>query len=106
MSKQNRLVAFVGVILLERAGTYPFQSAIPKRGAFMNATSKCAHPACSCVRVDGKSYYSGTCADAKGMLELTCQCQPTACQGAPLKVSRAVASLRSSEGVIMFGILI
>lgn len=51
----------------------------------MNAAPKCAHPACSCVRVDGKKYCSATCADAKGMLELTCQCQHTACQGAQLK---------------------
>lgn len=55
------------------------------RGVFMNATSKCAHPACSCERADGKKYCSQTCADAKGLLELTCQCRHTACLGAQLK---------------------
>jgi hypothetical protein len=51
----------------------------------MIATSKCAHPACSCVATDGKKYCSTTCADAKGLLELTCQCQHTACRDPQLK---------------------
>jgi len=51
----------------------------------MNAASKCAHPACSCVPADGKEYCSATCADAKGLVELTCQCQHPKCQGEALK---------------------
>lgn len=51
----------------------------------MNATTKCAHPVCNCVIVDGKQYCSETCADAKRLTELACQCQHPACQGAPLK---------------------
>jgi len=51
----------------------------------MTATSKCARPACSCVPPEGKKYCSATCADAKGMTELSCQCQHPACQGQALK---------------------
>ncbi len=51
----------------------------------MNATTKCAHPACNCVPANGKKHCSATCADAKGLLELTCQCQHPECQGKELK---------------------
>lgn len=51
----------------------------------MNAPTKCAHPACNCVLVDGQQYCSETCADAKSVTELACQCQHPACQGAVLK---------------------
>jgi hypothetical protein len=51
----------------------------------MNVMTKCAHPACNCVMVDGKEYCSETCADAKSVTELACQCQHSACQGASLK---------------------
>ena len=51
----------------------------------MNATSKCAHPACNCQPADGKGYCSDSCANAKGIVELTCQCQHPECQGQKLK---------------------
>jgi hypothetical protein len=51
----------------------------------MTATSKCAHPACNCVPQSAKKYCSETCADAKRVTELTCQCQHPACQGEKLK---------------------
>jgi hypothetical protein len=51
----------------------------------MNTTSKCAHPACNCVPTDGKKYCSTTCANAKDLTELTCQCQHPKCQGEALK---------------------
>ena len=53
----------------------------------MNQTSKCKHPACNCLSLDGKKYCSETCADARGMLELSCQCQHPACQSKELKPS-------------------
>jgi len=46
----------------------------------MTATTKCARPACNCVPADGKKYCSETCADAKRVTELTCQCEHPACQ--------------------------
>jgi hypothetical protein len=51
----------------------------------MNATTKCAHSACNCVPADGKPYCSETCADAKHVTELACQCQHLACQSVALK---------------------
>jgi hypothetical protein len=51
----------------------------------MTAATKCARPACNCVAADGKKYCSETCGDAKGVTELTCQCQHTACQSQALK---------------------
>lgn len=51
----------------------------------MTAVTKCAHPPCNCVPADGKKYCSEPCADAKGVTELTCQCQHAACQGQALK---------------------
>ncbi len=47
---------------------------------------KCAHPACSCSVADGKKYCSPVCEDAKGMTELTCQCEHGNCTGSKLKV--------------------
>ena len=51
----------------------------------MNSTTKCAHPACNCIPADGKQHCSDSCADAAGLLEITCQCQHTGCQGQKLK---------------------
>jgi len=51
----------------------------------MDTTSKCKHPACSCPPADGKEYCSDTCADAKDMPELTCQCQHPDCQSEEMK---------------------
>ena len=51
----------------------------------MNATSKCAHPACNCVPADGKEYCSDSCSDKTDMPELTCQCDHPECQGEALK---------------------
>jgi hypothetical protein len=51
----------------------------------MNPTTKCARPACNCVPATGQKYCSETCSDARGVTELTCQCQHPACQGEELK---------------------
>ena len=51
----------------------------------MNASKECAHPACNCALGYGQQYCSETCADAKNVTELACQCQHPACQGAVLK---------------------
>jgi hypothetical protein len=51
----------------------------------MNATLKCAHPACNCVPAEGKEFCSEVCRDAKGITELACQCQHSVCQGQALK---------------------
>jgi hypothetical protein len=51
----------------------------------MKPTSKCAHPACSCLTGEGKKYCSEVCADARRVTELTCQCQHKECEGAALK---------------------
>ncbi len=47
----------------------------------MTEIAKCARPTCNCVPADGEQYCSSTCADAKGVTELTCQCQHAVCQG-------------------------
>ena len=51
----------------------------------MTANTKCDRPACNCVPVDGKKYCSETCSDAKGVTELTCQCQHPACRSQALE---------------------
>jgi len=51
----------------------------------MTSQSKCANPACSCIPEGGKKYCSEMCADSKGVTEITCQCQHSACQSAALK---------------------
>jgi hypothetical protein len=51
----------------------------------MTTTSKCARPACNCVPEEGQRYCSATCADAKHVTEIACQCQHPACQGEQLK---------------------
>lgn len=50
----------------------------------MATKDKCAHPACNCTAVDGSKYCSETCADAKDMTELACQCKHPSCQGTTL----------------------
>ena len=50
----------------------------------MSSTSKCAHPACNCIPPDGEKYCSDTCANAKEMTELACQCKHAGCQGSVL----------------------
>jgi hypothetical protein len=51
----------------------------------MKNTAKCAHRACNCVPAEGNKYCSDTCADAKRVTEITCQCQHPGCQGEKLK---------------------
>jgi hypothetical protein len=51
----------------------------------MNSTTKCARPACNCMPADGKKHCGESCADAEGLLEKTCQCQHSGCQGHKLK---------------------
>jgi hypothetical protein len=46
----------------------------------MKSSTKCAHPACNCLAADGTKHCSTACADAKGMSQLTCQCQHKDCQ--------------------------
>ena len=55
------------------------------KGAPMQSSTKCAHPACNCVPADGTKHCSTACADAKGMSQLTCQCQHQDCQRKGLK---------------------
>ena len=38
--------------------------------------TRCAHTACNCVLTYGTEYCSASCADASGMAELACQCDP------------------------------
>src|ERR1017187_4156968 len=64
---------------------YPFlpeRRARTTKGFPMTTPSKCAHPACNCVP---PAYCSESCADAKRILEIPCQCQPAGCQGQKLK---------------------
>lgn len=51
----------------------------------MNAPAKCAHPACNCVPAKGQEFCSEVCRSAKGMTEITCQCQHPECQGNGMK---------------------
>jgi hypothetical protein len=51
----------------------------------MTDVKKCAHPACNCIPPDKQKYCSEVCEDAKGITELTCQCDHPACQGEALK---------------------
>jgi len=58
---------------------------ISERNVEMSTTKQCAHPACSCTVPDGKTYCSESCELAKGLTELTCQCQHPQCRGEELK---------------------
>jgi hypothetical protein len=40
---------------------------------------KCAHPACQCTVSGGDDYCSQYCKDAKGTLELSCNCGHPGC---------------------------
>jgi hypothetical protein len=51
----------------------------------MPSSKKCKHPSCSCQVPDGESYCSTACKDAKGLMDLTCQCNHPQCQGEELK---------------------
>jgi hypothetical protein len=46
---------------------------------------KCAHAACNCKVTDGKKFCSDYCHDSGKMLELTCQCHHSGCQGEALR---------------------
>jgi hypothetical protein len=49
----------------------------------MQQTSKCAHPPCKCqVTGDGQygKYCSEHCKEARGMVELRCDCKHPGCQ--------------------------
>jgi len=50
----------------------------------MTSTSKCAHPACSCIAPEGKKYCSEICEDSKGVTELACDYKHPGCQGTVL----------------------
>lgn len=51
----------------------------------MDSPQKCSHPACSCTAPAGQSYCSTSCADAKSITELACQCGHPQCRGEDLK---------------------
>ena len=51
----------------------------------MISKSKCAHPACNCIPDYAEKYCSATCADAKDLTELACQCDHPVCRGEALK---------------------
>jgi len=40
---------------------------------------KCAHPACRCMVADDKTYCSQRCEDAKGQVEISCDCAHPGC---------------------------
>ncbi len=40
---------------------------------------KCAHPACRCTVAEGKTYCSQRCEDAKGQIEISCDCAHPGC---------------------------
>jgi hypothetical protein len=40
---------------------------------------KCAHPSCSCLVEKGKKYCSDYCHDARGTMELSCNCRHPQC---------------------------
>ena len=41
--------------------------------------NKCAHPACRCIVPDQKKYCSQRCEDAKGEVEISCDCGHPGC---------------------------
>jgi hypothetical protein len=41
---------------------------------------KCSHPACSCKVPEGSDYCSPYCHDAKGTLEISCNCGHPGCE--------------------------
>lgn len=51
----------------------------------MSGTKKCAHPACTCQVPAGQKYCGPKCEGSGKSLELTCQCDHPACNGAGLK---------------------
>lgn len=51
----------------------------------MNATSKCAHPACSCAPAADKKHCSDACADTKNAAKTTCECKHPVCQHSAIK---------------------
>jgi len=40
---------------------------------------KCAHPACSCMVGHDSKYCSTYCEDAKGTMEISCNCEHPGC---------------------------
>ena len=40
---------------------------------------KCDHPACNCMVGEGTSYCSQYCKDAKGTMEISCNCGHAGC---------------------------
>jgi hypothetical protein len=41
--------------------------------------NKCAHPACRCTVTEHKKYCSQRCEDAKGEVEISCDCAHPGC---------------------------
>jgi len=41
--------------------------------------NKCAHPACNCLVEDGSKYCSQYCKDARGTMEIACNCGHAGC---------------------------
>ncbi len=44
-----------------------------------NEQKKCAHPACQCTVPENKKYCSQRCEDAKGEVEISCDCGHPGC---------------------------
>ncbi len=40
---------------------------------------KCAHPSCNCIVEKGKKFCSDYCHDARGTMELSCNCRHPQC---------------------------
>ena len=40
---------------------------------------KCSHPACRCSEADDKTYCSQRCEDARGEVEISCDCEHAGC---------------------------
>jgi len=45
----------------------------------MPDNQKCAHPACNCTAAKDSKYCSQYCQDAKGTLEIACNCGHAGC---------------------------
>jgi hypothetical protein len=49
--------------------------------------NQCAHPSCECLVEKGKKYCSDYCHDARGTMELSCNCRHPECATQSLAAS-------------------
>ncbi len=86
MSKTKQITAFAAAILLIARDSFREKSTFYKGVLSGYTIEMCTPPRLQLrTRANGKKYCSFTCADAKGVTELTCRCQHPACQGDKLK---------------------